>query len=455
MARSIFVKRIELVSRLKLLLAGVAMAFASVPSNASDLIDVYRLALLNDPQFEVARYELKAELQMYPQALSEFLPDIVARGENSLSQVDNQFSSSPSVDREIHSWNWSIELTQPLIRIQSMYGYDNARMAVELAKTRYQLAQQDIILRVAESYFGVLSAKEEIDVIKAELAAAEAQLEQAKKGHEKGVVALTDVLEANSRLSLAYSDIAAAQSEYQIKKTELARIIDQVPEYLAGMSPDMDIPEPLPNSVEHWIDLALNNNLSVIASRYDFQAKEAALGSARSEHTPTLDLVASYSENYSSGSTNTPDYYANKGNNKKIGLRFSMPIYSGGQTSSRVSQAHAQKYQAGAELELSKRQAKTDVRLAFSGVVDGLSRMSALQALVESGEQIVEQSHIGYKHGIYNNFKVLDAEKNYYAAKRDLVSVRYEIVLQALKLKAAVGDLSTQELDWVNTLLVD
>ena len=119
-----------------------------------------------------------------------------------------------------------------------------------------------------------------------------------------------------------------------------------------------------------------------------------------------------------------------------------------------VSEARANKYRAGAELEVAKRQSSTDARMAYSGMINGLSKISALESLVESGQSMVDQSHVGYGLGVYNNFKVLDAEQSLYAAKRDLVKARYEMLFQVFKLKASVGTLSEDDLVSANALLV-
>ena len=157
-------------------------------------------------------------------------------------------------------------------------------------------------------------------------------------------------------------------------------------------------------------------------------------------------MVASYGENYSSGSTTMPTDYAWRGINRQVGIQFAVPLFAGGGTSSRVAEAIANKYRAGAELEVAQRQAATDARTAFAGVVNGLSQIAALSTAVESSQSAVDGSHAGYKLGVYSNIDVLNAEKQYYTAKRDLVKARYDTLFQVLKLKAAAGILNGEDL---------
>ncbi len=426
---------------------------SSLPAHGADLVDVYRLALRNDPTFEVARYTLKAAREKYPQAVAGLLPTVSASGSNNVTRAQGLFSNTPPTDRNVHAWNWSLQLTQPLIHMQNVYAYDEAKVAVEQAQAQYDLAEQEMILRVVGAYFGVLASREGIAVAQAELAAAQEQLNLSTRAFEKGVAAVTDVRESQSRVDLARAHLVAAQNELDASDAELGKIVDEVPARLAPLKPSVIIPSPQPAELRAWVDQSREHHPAVRAAQSGLLVAEARVSRTRAEHTPTLDLVASYSENYSSGTTTMPTDFASRGHARQVGIQFNMPLFAGGGTSSRVSEAVANKYAAGAELEVARRQAGTDARLAYAGVVNGISQIAALGSAVESSQSAVNGSHAGYKLGIYNNFNVLDAEQQLYTAKRDLVKARYETVVQALKLKAAAGALNEAELIGINALL--
>jgi outer membrane protein len=431
----------------------VTLFAISFPTHAADLLDIYRLALRNDPKFEVARYTLKAAQEKYPQAIAGFLPSVNANGVNNSTNAQNQYSNAQPIDRNVHAWNWTLQLTQPLIRLQNLYAYDEAKVILEQAQAQYTLAEQDIIVRTTEAYFGVLASRESIKVAEAEISATQEQLDLAKRGFEKGVVAITDVHDGQSRLDLAHSHLVVAQSELDSKTAELGKIVDEVPEQLAALNPSVIIPSPQPNQQQPWVARARDNHPAVRAAQAGLLVAEISVDKTRAEHLPTLDLVASLGENYSTGSTVISTDYASRGHTKQIGIQFNAPLFAGGATNSRVSESIANKYRAGAELEVARRQAITDARLAFTGVVNGLSQITALRSTVESTQSAIEGNRAGYKLGIYSNINVLNAEQQYYTAKRDLIKARYETLLQALKLKAAAGILSEDDLLNTNTLL--
>lgn len=431
-----------------------ALLAASLPARGADLLDIYRLALRNDPMFEVARYTLKAAQEKYPQAVAGLLPTVSASGTNNVTRAQNVFSNAPGMARDVHAWNWSLQLTQPLIRMQNVYAYDEAKVALEQAQAQYNLAEQDMILRVTQAYFGVLASREGIKVAEAELSAALEQLELARRGFEKGAAAITDVHESQSRADLARSHLVEAQNELDARSAELGKIVDEVPEQLAALGQTVPIPPPQPNDQQAWIKQARDNNPAVRAARSGLLVAEAIVGKTRAEHTPTLDLVASYGENYSSGSTTMPTNFASRGQSRQIGVQFTIPLFAGGGTSSHVAEVMANKYRAGAELEVAQRQATTDARVAFAGVVNGLSQITALESAVVSSQSAISGNQAGYKLGIYKNIDVLNAEQQFYTSKRDLVKARYDTLFQALKLKATAGILNGEDMISINALLV-
>lgn len=220
----------------------LGVGFFSLSAQAADLLDIYRLAQRNDPTFEVARYTLKAAQQKYPLALAGLLPTVNVSGANNRTHAQTQFSNAQGINRYVQAWNWSLQLTQPLIRLQNVYAYDEANQAVEQAQAQYNLAEQDIILRVTQAYFGVLASGESIRVAEAELAATAEQLALAKYGFDKGISALTDVLEGQSKFDLARSHLVSTQNELDAKSAELAKIVDVVPSPLAILDSSADLP---------------------------------------------------------------------------------------------------------------------------------------------------------------------------------------------------------------------
>ncbi|MDO8262335.1 MAG: TolC family outer membrane protein [Gallionella sp.] len=431
-----------------LLLAGI-----SLPAHGEDLLEIYRLAQGNDPTFDAARYAYEAAREKIPQAKAGLLPVLNLNGNDNKTRASSRFTNTPQVDRDVHAWTWTLQLTQPLIRAQNVYAYNESEWLVEQARAQFTQAGQYLILRVTQAYFDVLVAQESIDVADAQIKATGEQLALAKRGFEAGANAITDVHEAKSRSDLARSQRIAALNELETKHAELEKVVGQASSTLAALQPAVVVPQPQPDDARAWIEQARENNPAVLAPKAAVNAAEAAVSKNRAEYMPTLDVVASYGRNYSSGNISTPSDFETRANSRQVGVQLNMPLYAGGTTSSRLTEALASRNRAAAELEAARRQSGADARQAYSAIVNGLAQIEALESAVESSKSAVNGNQIGYKLGLHMNIDVLNAEQQLYTAQRDLLKTRYDTLFQGLKLKAAAGTLTESDVLAVNGML--
>lgn len=433
------------------------LALSLSPLRAADLMDLYRLAREQDPVFAAARHALEGVRQRVPQARAGLLPSVALTGGDSRNRSNVDFGrNSPAQDRNIRSWNWNLQLTQPILRLQNHYAFDEAESLVEQARAQFEEADQGLLLRVTQAYFDVAAAEEAIAVAAAQARAMNEQLALAQRGFENGTGTLTDVHEARARVELARAEEVAARNEREEKRSELEKIVGEAPEAwgaLAVLSPAAVAPRPQPDDVREWIANARQNHPSVRAREAALAAAEAAVRKHRAEHLPTLDLVASHGRSHSSGSLDTPNDYSTAARANVVGLQLTIPLYAGGGTNAKVAEAIAARDQARAELEAARRQAAGDARQAFSGIATGASRIEALDAAVASGQSAVQGNRIGFRLGIRINVDVLNAEQQLYASQRDRTQARYETLMQGLKLKAAAGILDGDDLETINRML--
>ena len=428
-------------------------ASISLSAHAADLLEIYRLAQRNDPTLDAARYALEAAQEKIPQARAGLLPVVAVNGNDNNTYAMNTFSNTPAVNRDVHAWNWTLQLTQPLLRAQNIFALMGSKALVEQAIAQYAQAEQDMILRVAQAYFDVLVARENIEVAEGQLRAAKEQLDLAKRGFETGINAITDVHDTRSRVDLAHSQRVAAQNELDSRRAELEKIVGIEPDELAALLYAVVIPKPQPDDPQAWIAQARENNPAVRAPQAALLAAEDEVRKNRADYLPTVDFVASYGKNYSSGSTTMPTDFSTRGKSGQAGVQLTVPIFSGLATGSRVTEATANKNKIAAELEIARRQAGTDARQAYSAIVNGLSRIAALQSAVESSQSAVRGSQAGYRLGIKVVIDVLNAEQQLYTAQRDLVKARYDTLFQGLKLRATAGVLTEEDVVAVNALL--
>ncbi|MBL8490382.1 MAG: TolC family protein, partial [Rhodocyclaceae bacterium] len=177
----------------------------------------------------------------------------------------------------------------------------------------------------------------------------------------------------------------------------------------------------------------------------------------RAGHYPTLDLVAARGRSSQTGSLNTfgalGSTVGSDTNTRTIGLQLAIPIYAGGAVVSRDREAVALREKSVADLENARRQATLLARQAYLGVTSGLAQVKAYEAAVTSSQSALESNKLGYEVGVRINIDVLNAQSQLFDTRQKLVKSRLDTLAALLKLKAAAGTLSEDDVAAVNTLL--
>jgi outer membrane protein len=422
------------------------------PAQAESLLDVFKLVQDNDPVFKSARHAFNAAQEKIPQARAGLLPQISATGANSRSHGFYNFANTPESEREVSTWNWALQLTQPLIRVQNWRALDQAEAQQALAQAQLAVAQQDMILRFAQAYFDVEVARQGIAVTEAQIRATEELAAQNKKGFTAGTNAITEVYEAQSRFELARAQKVAAETELTTKEAELEKLAGQLPTRLNPLRRDAKLPLPAPQDVQAWLEKARQDALQVQAQQAAVVVAEKEVAKNSAAHLPTLDLTASYGRNASTGSSSTPVDFSSSAQARQYGIQLNIPLYAGGGAQSKVRESLAQLEQARSDLEAARRTVGALVRQSFNGVLNAQAQVQALEAAIASSELAIKGNRAGVRLGTRINIDVLNAEQQLFAAQRDLIKARYDVLLQGFKLKAAAGALTEVDVAGADSL---
>lgn len=427
--------------------------WASLSTNALalDLNEAYRLAEQHDPVFQSARYALQAAEQKLPQARAGLLPTLAANANKNSTSANTGFTDVDPVVRNAKAWQWNLQLTQPLFRLENFYAWKQAGYLVAQAEAEFVKAQQDMVLRVADAYYSVLVAKENEAAAEAQVKALQEQLDQVQRGYALGTHAITDVDDTRAKLGSAQSQLIEAQNDIDDKRAELEKIIGQDPGELGNLPDADDIPLPDPLDPKFWIEQARENNAAVQAQRAALAAAEEEVNKAKSGHAPTVDLVGSYGANASSNSLTTPDDYATRAKSREIGIQVSFPLFSGGAVNSKVDEAIANMHKAQADLEAAVRQAGTDARQAYAKATIARAQIAALTTAMNSGRDAIKGNKAGYKLGLRINLDVLNSEEQLNATKKELSKARYDGIAALQKLWTVSNCKDIHKADKINT----
>ncbi|KAB2319710.1 TolC family outer membrane protein [Betaproteobacteria bacterium SCN1] len=415
----------------------LALAFA-LPAHAANLSDAYRDAQAYDAQYAAARAALEAGREKAEQGRAGLLPQVDLSGNVTRSHVD---SSLPGGDVDYTGNGASINAVQPLFRKQNWVAFEQAKNQTRIAEMQFKLAEQELILRVAQAYFDVLQSQDNIAFIGAQKAAISEQLASAKRNFEVGTATITDTHEAQARYDLAVAQEIAEQNTLNIRLRALEKLIGKPAGALDALVEPAQLKAET-GGIDEWADRAARGNLQTEIQRIAKTIADQEVERNRAGHYPTLDAVAGYNVN---NNQNLGTLQADM-RTASIGLQLNLPIYQGGLVSSRVREAVANQEKARQDLEAAARDAGLSARQAYLNVESGVARVRALeQALVSSRAQL-DSTKLGLSVGVRTNLDVLNAEQQVLSARRDLAGARYAWLLAGLSLKAAVGTLNPADL---------
>ena len=447
-----------------LLLAGVA-----APAAATDLMQAYDLARSGDPQLSISESQVGVAGENVVQNRAALLPQV-----NAEVSLDKNTGFSESIDTQPDgsggvvfgpsrgSSDTTLRTSGVTVR-QSIYDRANwtrlgaSRARAEAAKADGESAADNLIVRVADAYFNVLTKIETLVASRAEVSAVKRQLDQAEKRLEVGLAPITDVHEARARYDTARANAILAANSLDDAYEALTEITGERVANLKGLAKDFTPKASDLRASDEWVKLALDSNPTVKSRELALEAAEKDVATARAGHWPTLSANASYSdrENWGTRTSNNFDFPATSLQaGTGLGLTLSVPIYSGGATQSRVRQALHQRDIARDQLEQQKRAVTRSTRSLHNALAAGAAEVEARRSAVVSAQAAYEAGEAGLEVGTRTIVDVLIAQQQLFQAQRDYATARHAFLVNELKLKQAAGILSASDLQAVNASLV-
>ena len=308
-----------------------------------NLLDVYMLAKGQDAQFAAAEAALRAGKEVLPQSRAALKPSLRLDGNTRYIDQTTKYSGNvpfPSGTQSYGSYHYTLKLIQPIYHKNSIEAYKQARLSVESSETQFNLAQQNLITRVAQAYFDVLLAKDTLTLTEAEISSNEEQLARSKRAFDIGSATIMDVREAQASYDLSRAREISAKNGLEIARQTLSKIIGTYPQALVSIAGELPLVPPEPAIMENWVTAAQEQNLNVRLAQLNLQIAGREIQRNRGLAYPSLDLVANYIGNNSSSSS----YGAGVNTKEKnIGLELNVPLYSGGLVSSKTRELVAEK----------------------------------------------------------------------------------------------------------------
>ncbi len=458
---------------MKRVVAGVAAMAVCTLGTAKDLIGVYQDALAHDPQIREAEATRRAAREANPQAWAALLPQLsgnyswTRNHQEQTSVFPIQGPNGQAIVLPVdtaaftNTHGYQLQLTQSVFSWANWAGLSRAHKQVAQAEAEYRAAQESLIQRTSQAYFNVLNAEESLEAQAASLEALNRQLDQANKRYEVGLIPITDVKEAQAQHDATAAAVIDAKRNLASMQQALREITDQDYDSLVKPGDNMPLQTPQPADPERWVSTSMDQNLTLISSRFAADVARENVYIAQAGHAPTIDIVGARSQSNSNsdelygfgGGPPLRFRYPGEITNSQIGVRVSVPIFSGGLVSSQARQAQYQWIAAKEHVTTVSRQTEHQARDAYSGVISEVARVNALKQGVESAQVALRATEAGYEVGTRTAVEVLQQRQNLVQAQTTYAQARYQYLLDIIQLRLAAGTLDRDTLGEINQWL--
>tara|TARA_R110002072_G_scaffold104099_3_gene228432 strand:- start:1648 stop:3039 length:1392 start_codon:yes stop_codon:yes gene_type:complete len=439
-------------SRALTLTATLAATVVAPHAQATNLADIYDLAINKDPQIAAAKANYLATREALPQARAGLLPTISVGA--TTDDIKRTIVNSNFTD-EYNDHSWQASLIQPIFRLDRWFSFQAAKNIEAGAIAEFASEQQELIFRVSDSYLNILEANAQLVSARAERDAVKRQLEQVQQRFDVGLVAITDVLESTAAYDSSTVSVIEAEGQQDISFERLLRLTDERYVEIDGLAAEFPVEYPEPNDSEAWVTRALEGNYELIAARENVSSAQRNLYASRSQHLPTVEAQARLAESTSGAAQN----FLGGGSSdteieqRSYSLVVSVPLFAGGGTYSASKQSGYRLEQAQRNFDLIQRQTVENTRNLFSAINTDVARVRARLRGIESSQSALDATQTGYEVGTRNIVDVLLAQQRLYLAQFQYASARYQYIRDTLRLKQTVGSLSPDDIYSLNKFI--
>ncbi len=432
----------------------ICVSIGATPVMADDLVSILDLAMRNDPTLRQAEAQYESRHTLLDQGRAALLPTLALQGSTTRQTAGPAGEMSYKPGQNSHGYR--LNLTQALFNLTAWYTYESAKLQDKAAEIGYAAQEQDLIIRVASSYFNVLRALDDLETRRQEEESSQRQFEQTQQREEVGLIAITEVYESQAAYDLSRNNTIIAEDTLATAYEALEAITGQPHPNIDVLREDFPVVS-VDGTVESWTQQALNSNLALIAARYNLEAQQENLKARKADHLPTIAASAAFIHNVTAGSQSADGSVRGVGaiDGTSLSMSINIPLFAGGGTSARRRAAEYDLMAQQEAVSLTRRQTTQNVRNAFRRVNTDALVIAQRQQAITSARSALEAIEVGYEVGTRNIVDVLQARQQLFVALRNYSDARYNYVVDTLTLKQITGLLTPQDIlelnEWLET----
>lgn len=441
-----------------ILMTTAALCAAPVPAHATSLMEAWAAAAQHDPDHQGAKAQRDAGDEADVQARALKRPSVQFKGSYQYSALETNARLPDDLDAYFTGQRSSGRAGVGVQAAQPIYDASKRALSIQLhekaagSRVQFEGEQQQLVLRVTQAYFAVLSAQDTLAARRRQVDAAEEQRRGAQARFDAGRARITDVREAEARRDAGEVQRITAESDLDYARAAFTELTGLPADGLDR--PAADFTPPLPElSLDEALEQAETDAPAVRAAQHSARAAGADIDRYALAGRPVVEGVASYQGQYRLGGESGNGIIPDRIQSASVGLRLTVPLYAGGAIASQKREAEANTTKALHDVDAARRDARLQARKAWYAVANGARRIAALGTARGSAGLQQDAATIGRDVGIRTQNDVLNAQSQNIDTERDRLQAIYDYMLARLQLDAATGRLGESELADVGRLM--
>lgn len=330
-----------------------------------------------------------------------------------------------------------VQFEQPLFKgFRAYNAIREADARIDAARAGLVAVEQQVLGSAAAGYLRVNTTAEQVRVAELSLGVLSGQRAAAQTRFETGQATRTDVAQAEARLASAKASLISAQADFAAARLNFERLVGQAP---GTLERDPALPA-LPANGQDAVALAMAANPDLLMAQGRKAAAVYNVRVAKSFLSPSVSAVATY------GVVRNQFIDGDKGDNTSLMAQFTVPLFQGGVTYSRIRQAKAAEREAHFLLIEAERRVGERVQSAWQRMLANKAAYDASQSAVMANELAFEGVQLERELGQRSTLEVLDGERELRRTRLNTLAAKEAWYLSAFVLLQEMGQLTAQGL---------
>lgn len=406
------------------------MILAPLSLQAATLQEAFQSALQRNEVVGIAKEQVTRAKERVSQVKGGIVPQLAL---NATHLIQPQASSQADRDR-FPEKQTVVNLTASQALFRGLREFAGLRQQKDLVESQEEIRNQTLVLlyqEVAMAYLSVLALEQDIKNLEVQTKIYSERVSELGARARRGESNSNEVLTAQATDAALKAELQLATGQLRTARENLA--------FLTGLSAQVQLQDPALSSNTNLAPLStylerIEHRYDVKAAKKQLEAMEEEVSIAKGAHAPTLDLIGNYY-------FKRPDGYSDD-LKWDVQLVFSMPIFEGGTTQSKVREAASKRIEADLSLARARRLATQEISTYYETFQTRKKQVEALQTSATLSEKNYQVMQRDYRRGLSRNIDVQQSLTDFRVASRALDQARFAVQLDLIRLQIASAQIT-------------